>query len=357
MKNPRRLSVLLIFAGLITLPWGCMKSFSSLPAAPGSAPPTPTETFQFSPTSTSTANPAFTFTNTPTITNSPTPSFTPASTPTLVDINFTSGVTVLPTGAYQFGNVHLGAGAVVTIAGAVTVLCKSFTLDAGATVTGAGQGYWGTDYLPLTITWIGPGPGWGASSPWPSSDLWFLCGGGGHGGAGGTDCDSQGNCVSGGKANDDLIHPSLMGSGGAQDSLNSKLAPPCSAGGGLLVLVAYDAVSNQVQPVTINGTVDMSGGKGCGTDFNGGDAGGAGGGILIEASSVQGNGYLNANGGNDGQINGGGGGGGIISLIEKVPSFAGTTSVLGGNYVPGYVSPNTGETGSVTVTAAPSSGY
>ncbi len=216
MKNLQRLFVLLIFAGLITLPWGCTKSFSSLPAAPGSALPTATETFQFSPTGTSTVNPVFTATDTPTITNSPTPSFTATSTPTLVDINFTSGVTILPAGAYQFGCVHIGSGATVTIQGAVTVYCTCFTLDAGATITGAGTGS-----VPNNLN-VYPGPGHGQDDG--NGFCSALCTGAGHGGQGSTYCFSTtlfGSsspltcCATGaGAAYDDPVHPSYYGKRG-----------------------------------------------------------------------------------------------------------------------------------------------
>jgi hypothetical protein len=52
-------------------------------------------------------------------------------------------------------------------------------------------------------------------------------------------------------------------------------------------------------------------------------------------------------------------GGGIISLIENLTSFSGTTSVLESNngvYTDYGVSSN-GANGSVTFTAAPASGY
>jgi hypothetical protein len=241
----------------------------------------------------------------------------------------------------------------VTIQGAVTVYCTCFTLDAGATITGVGMGYSGSASL-------NGGPGEGQTNYMsPPLSRWLLCSGGGHGGAGGTDCDNGGNCLTGGKANDDPVHPALMGSGGGQNPAGPTAiylsyggnVGTCSAGGGLLKLVVLDPVSDHLQAATLNGVIDMSGWNGCGQDAAGGDAGGAGGTILIEAASVQGNGFLKAAGGRDGQNSGSGGGGGIISLIEGTASFLGTTSVAGG------LGSQNGNAGSVTITAAPSSGY
>ena len=259
--------------------------------------------------------PAVTFTATPTV------------TPALWDIS--SGVTTLASGEYHFGCVHIGAGAVVTIGGGVTIFTQCFTLDAGATISGVGQG---------------DGPGQGL---FETCD-WGLAGGGGHGGAGGKDCglDCVTNCGYGGSANDDPIHPTFLGSSGAGWA-------GYQGGGGLLKLVVYDPIKHKVTPALINGTIDMDGNMG--SLIGGHDGGGgAGGTILIEASDISGTGVLLADGGFTGQ--GGGGGGGIISLIANTGSFAGTISVKGGTVGGG---PNIfpGDPGIISFTIPPVSGF
>jgi hypothetical protein len=122
-------------------------------------------------------------------------------------------------------------------------------------------------------------------------------------------------------------------------------------GGGLLEVVVYNPGSNTLQPATLNGTIDMSGSNLVGTDISNAPGGaGAGGTILIEASTIGGTGTLAANaivslGIIEYCTSCGGGGGGIISLIENDSTFPGTLSVTGAN--PGIV----------TFTAAPTSGY
>ena len=244
------------------------------------------------------------------------------------DLNLTSGsptrgVTTLMGGLYYFDCVHIGANCTVSIAGGVTIFTTCFNLDAGATITGVGAGF---------LPGKGPDPGVvkGVSR--------IVVGGGGHGGAGGTECGDDGECAGGGAANDDPVHPSLMGSGGVETQRGN-----CVAGGGLLKVVVIAPVSNRLVPATINGTIDMSGSRPCPLTDAGGGAGGT---ILIETSELQGTGILRADGGNGSY--GSGGGGGIISLIENRSTFGGTLSVIGGN---------SGNPGIVTFSPAPVSGY
>jgi hypothetical protein len=127
-----------------------------------------------------------------------------------------------------------------------------------------------------------------------------------------------------------------------------------SNGGGLLKLVVYDPVSNTLQPATINGTIDMSGLNGCPNCGAMMEGGGAGGTILIEASSITGTGNLTANGGNANEVYGAGcGGGGIISLIADTASFSGSVSVTAGSWSGTVLATN----GIISYTAPPSSGY
>jgi hypothetical protein len=322
------------------------------------SPISPSNSYTYTPTSIYTVSivstPSFTSTTTPTMsatsiasyTNTPTLTFTTtpvfSSTPILSDWDLSAGVTTLSTGPYSFGCVHLGAGAVVTINGGVTLIVQCFTLDAGATLTGVGTGYA-----------IDSGPGQGLGE-WGVCSTWYLASGGGHGGAGGSDCVTTGNglcssCLNGGAAYDDPIHPSQMGSPGQGDDFGYS-SPPNSYGGALLKIVCFSTISNSLEPVTINGMIDMSGDAGRGSAYHH-SGGGAGGTILLEASEVDGSGLLSATGGSSSTYGGGSGGGGIISLIENLTAFGGSLSVSGGSTY------GNGSPGIITFSTPPSSGY
>jgi hypothetical protein len=240
----------------------------------------------------------------------------------------------------------------VTISGGVTIFTECFTLNAGATITGVGMGYGPDGTCPLGSYNHG-GPGAGPSQG--NGICGALCGGGGHGGAGAPLAFNVGTgpcSVTGGPANDDPVHPQYMGSaGGYPNDAGTCATPPMDFGGGLLEVVVYNPGSNTLQPATLNGTIDMSGSNLVGTDISNAPGGaGAGGTILIEASTIGGTGTLAANaivslGIIEYCTSCGGGGGGIISLIENDSTFPGTLSVTGAN--PGIV----------TFTAAPTSGY
>lgn len=264
--------------------------------------------------------------------------------------------------------MNIGSGSTVYIAGSVTIFTECFTLN--GIITGAGQGYLGNLCLNLGV--VPPSEG-GSNNL--SGDVFAMSGGGGHGGAGQTVSQlvtvgglPETISAFGGSADDDPVHPSLMGGGGSwpNDGTPGNCSRPplpnsYSAGGGLLKIVAYNPGTNTVQPVTINGTIDMSGLNGCPNcgQLTEGGGGGAGGTVLIEASSITGTGNLKANGGTGNSImGGGGGGGGIISLIADTTSFTGSASVtagLGAGAV-GTTSVS-GTVGIVSYNSPPSSGY
>ena len=137
--------------------------------------------------------------------------------------------------------------------------------------------------------------------------------------------------------------------------------PYGSSGGALLKVVVYDPVLGHLNPATVNGTIDMSGFRGClGCGEAGEDGGvGAGGTILLEASSIAGTGWLIATGGSD-NYTAAGGGGGIISLIENLTYFSGhrivTPGTSSGNGPAGCVFPAP-QPGRSTITHAPATGY
>ncbi len=372
MSNKSYLNLFLVL-GLVLLgilPLACSKSFGVpvSPAPPGSAS-TPT--------------------NTPTNTVTSTATMTPTSTVVISGTSFTlsSGVTTLVAGTYTFGAVNISGSAMVTLGGPVTIFAQSFTLGAGATIRGLG--YWDTNdfesYTPLDANYCtangiqipsgsGRGPGNGSVNELGGGGAGqdYTCGGGGHGGVGGSGFNAACETAAGGVTYDDPVHPTYMGSGGGNPYTGSVIPggfwqAPQSWGGGLIWIIVYNPTLNKVQPAVINGTIDMDGFGGCewcGPASEAG-AGGSGGAILIEASTITGSGLLTANGvgnlGNGGGSYIGSAGGGIISLIENLASFSGVTSAVEGALPNGVGTgcsmSNNGTNGSVTFTAAPASGY
>jgi len=318
--------------------------------------PTVTPTMTYSSTPTTTNTPAtdpgtvtqtFTLTSTFTPTLTGTPTSTASPTPTLSNWSFSGPGTIFNSGTYYFGCVDIEPGATVYINGGVTFITQCFNLEAGATINGVGAGY------SASRGFGGPGEGGIAVAFATPGPVYLELGaGGGHGGAGATVCLGpyavSGNpateCGNGGPANDDPVHPSLWGSMGA--IVGNPYSSNENAGGGLFKLVVYNPVANQVGPATINGVIDMSGLSGTNDLEEDPNGGGAGGTILIEASSISGTGILQANGGS-GIWLGGGGGGGIISLVTN-SAFSGGLSASGGGG---------GGGGPVTYTTPPPNGY
>jgi RHS repeat-associated protein len=153
----------------------------------------------------------------------------------------------------QVNGEWLGAGVVIE--------AQSMLIQTGAVVSADGQGY---------IS--GQGPGAGIRYAWG--------GGGGHGGAGGT------VNAGGGTTNGSLTQPTELGSGGSDAG---------NPGGGAIEV----AVTGNLQ---VDGTISAN------AVHTANHGGGAGGSILIAASSVSGSGTIEANGGQGGNDNGGGGG-------------------------------------------------
>ena len=204
----------------------------------------------------------------------------------LVDAN-----TTLVEGTYDYDNVQVTNNATLTVEGMVTINTTTFTVDAGASVSGKGEGY----------TWE-QGPGAGVHDGDQGS-------GGGHGGVGGS--TSKTIAGEGGVVNDSGLVPVDMGSGGG--GANG------GAGGGALTLNVSGVFTN-------NGIIDVSGNNALGTD-----GGGAGGAIYIIAATVDGNGVLQADGGNAGTLlNGGGGAGGRIAIYYNTSTWTGTATTAGG---------------------------
>jgi len=247
----------------------------------------------------------------------PVPANTPTPTPTLIpptptptnsfpgwDItNPGSSGASLFTGTYNYQYVHIHSGSGLFLEGPVTInVVQYFTLDSGATITPYGHNT-------------------GTGQP-PAASL----GGGGHGGAGGG--DSAGN--SGGPVNDNPLNPVYDGSSGGSGTSSFG----GGNGGGFLRVNVLNG------SVTLDGVVAAAGLANSvysNPSATYGPGGGSGGSIVIQADTIQGDGFLDASGG-PGAFNalctvwGGGGGGGIILLdYHTADNFTGTYSVAGGS--------------------------
>ncbi len=197
-----------------------------------------------------------------------------------------------PSGMVCAADFYLGTGCVVS---------ASSNGWAGG-VSGHGNGYG-----------LGPGvaAGWGA-------------GGGGYGGAGGA---GKGAAGYGGSPYGLSNAPAYPGSGGG---LGYFVGGHGGSGGGYVQITVSETM-------TIEGSVYANGGAG----VSDGDAGGAGGSIVLSAQKISGHGCIQADGGHRGSAGGsigGGGGGGRIAVRCSYNHFYGTTSVTNGTgYLPGQV--------------------
>lgn len=255
---------------------------------------------------------------------------------------------------------HSGTGATVTVSGQMTVAanCRvyawsdvvtlgspAFTvggldLQAGALFSAdarGGRGGFNGDVSAYVVA-IGPkGPSCGEHGS-----------GAGHGGRGGKGGTASGR-FAGGAAYDDVLRPSIPGSGG------SKYGAELTGNGGGLILVS--AVNGTIR---VDGTMTANGESGSLFDAARVGSGGSGGSILLEARTFVGgaNGRLSAEGGSaapGGSLRNGAGAGGRIAVWCGAPwdatarasritvsenplgsayaeffSWAGTASVAGG---------------------------
>jgi hypothetical protein len=244
-------------------------------------------------------------------------------------LNVSSGAITLSNTSLSYCSLTVAAGATLVIGGSVT-LNVTGNVDIEGLVTGAAQGY-GSIYAPSS----GPGAGGnGSVTTYSSSPSYSGGGGGGHGGAGGGSLPTDPR-FSGGVTYDSPTFPVSMGSAGGTAAAASGPGQPGGAGGAALLLSAPSGY------VTLNGTIDMSGGVGAATTvYNAGaGGGGAGGTISIDALGIGGTGSLLAAGGaggggsgSDSNQAGGGGGGGCVRLCasDGVEGFSGTLNASGG---------------------------
>jgi hypothetical protein len=265
----------------------------------------------------------------------------------------------LTSGIYDYSCITLGTGSSIVIEGAVTIYTGCFTLDAGATISGAGNGD-APGSLGACAGYTIPiaAEGYGQGYDNGNGCVGAVCGGAGHGGNGGTYCyiapscsGGVSTCSNGGGVYDDPIHPSMVGShGGWPGDAEFYYCPNHPAfGGAALCLVVYNPTTNSLAPAIVDGTIDMSGNSGPNVGSNMEPSGGGSGGSLVfEASTLSGSGSFVAVGGTSW---GGGGGGGIISLIANRTSFTGTTNVAGGT------GSGNGGVGIVSYSTPPTSGF
>ena len=173
-------------------------------------------------------------------------------------------------------------------------------VELGGLLTAAERGFaagWSSDST--LVRAAGYGPGAGKSTNTAAAG---LGGGGGHGGEGG----KQGTTAAG-KTYDDLLEPTLAGSGGA---VNWRYSIQGGCGGGIINVCATNSI-------VVDGTVCADGQKAT-DNYSGGGAGGA---VYLCARSVSGadTGAISARGGaptkNDTYyMHNGGGGGGRIAI-------------------------------------------
>ncbi|MCA9273981.1 MAG: immunoglobulin domain-containing protein [Phycisphaerales bacterium] len=166
------------------------------------------------------------------------------------------------------------------------------------------------------------GPGAGGST---GNTSIYGAGGGGHGGQGGTG-NFAGIGGPGGPSYGNRDYPTTMGSG-------AGLGPGGGGNGGGYIRLDVGGT------VLVNGAIEANG-----TTESGDAAGGAGGGILIQASAVQGTGIISAVGAdgddqgwpNPNCVGSGGGGGGLIAIYAcSVESSVWITSDAGSGCRPG----------------------
>ncbi|TNF22656.1 MAG: hypothetical protein EP329_28365, partial [Deltaproteobacteria bacterium] len=156
--------------------------------------------------------------------------------------------------------------------------------------------------------------------------------GGGHGGEGARD----NNVADGGEAYGSLYHPTHNGAGGGG---NTSYADRGGSGGGTIHIVAATRA-------VLNGALRANGYNGVDPGSYG-TAGGAGGSIYVEAPLIQGNGPLEAYGGNGADDDAAGGGGGRIALIaaDAITDVPGSRSPYGAFNVRGGVTNGNGGAG------------
>jgi hypothetical protein len=246
------------------------------------------------------------------------------------DVNIPAGVTVtFKKNAANTPAVILASGD-ITIAGTLSV---SASAASGQTAGAGGPGgYDGGKGGPMfSPGGPGKGPGGGNGGVGTSSNG-YICagGGGGYGGQGGNansayGCNTTGGAVYGSA----VLVPLIGGSGGGGGAGTSTMVGGGGGGGGGALLLAATG------KITVSGTISADGGSGTYTYLSGiasYSGGGSGGAIRLIATTIDGNGKINANGA-AGSGYGGAGGAGRIRLeaenllrtTQSTPTFSFST--------------------------------
>lgn len=195
----------------------------------------------------------------------------------------------------------------VTFTNRIVVICTNLTVNTGGLIDANASGYTGR------YANAGTGPGAGYAPPGGG----VYGSGGGYGGVGGYGMyvNWLGGAIYGSAS--EPVDPGSSGGTGSGTGGN---------GGGAIWISADGAV-------IVNGTIRANGGNGNGDQA----AAGSGGGVYIKCLTLQGSGFVQANGGNLGG-NGGGGGGGRIAVAydpaaqaQVSPQSAVLFTTLGGS--------------------------
>jgi hypothetical protein len=229
-----------------------------------------------------------------------------AGTNTLLTVNTGADVTlrtgVITTNAWSVGNLVIGSNAFLQVVPLTQLSINalgSVRVQPGGAILADRTGY---------AAGAGPGPG-----GFFTLQTNRICGGGGHGGYGGSGSISN---AFGGNFYDSQGSPTQFGSGGGFSS-----SPPLSGSGGGAIRLN---VSGALQ---IDGRLSANGGDAVAPS----GGGGSGGSIWLTAGLLSGTGTIAANGGNGADSAGGGGSGGRISLSVNTNTFIGTLSAYGGS--------------------------
>ncbi|MCX5781852.1 MAG: hypothetical protein NT145_03995 [Elusimicrobia bacterium] len=223
------------------------------------------------------------------------------------DLIIPAGETYTKCGAHNYdtsvqidGTLYVQAYDGTALTGWLTIETPNITIGSTGKIIVDGKGYRGA-----TTAYASEGPGAGGSGG-------MRGGGGGYGGKG------EDASVSGGAPYGSLMNPNDFGSGGGK---GQSFCAGGNGGGKIRLKVNGELINNGV--ISANGT------QGTIYDINRG-GGGSGGSIYLEAGTISGTGFIQANGGYGAYTDGGGGGsGGRIALYYITDNYNGTVECTG----------------------------
>lgn len=207
------------------------------------------------------------------------------------DLIVQGGAVVVPSASLTVPNLSVFPNSAIVLSNQVLTVSGDATIHPGASILADGTGYT-------------PGVGTGAGN-----HSYSPKGGGSHGGLGGANSSAF--------ASGTVTGPATWGSGGANGSGQSEVAPLGGSGGGAVRM-------NVTGALTVDGRISADGTSG---GLNSG--GGAGGSVWLTAGTLAGTGTISANGG-AGNGTAGGGGGGRVAILFLTNSLAGSVTAFGG---------------------------